>query len=51
MKIYKSAISKRISLFWDDLKPEVQRAIEKEMGDNGNYDMNPLIELEFEEEE
>lgn len=51
MQVSQKAGHKTISLFWDDLTPETQKELEIELGgDNGNYDVFPIAEIEFTEE-
>ena len=42
---------KVIQLFWDDLSASAKEELLEELGENGNYDVFPLAELEIEEEE
>ena len=32
-------------IFWNDLKPEVQKELLELMGDNGNYDVVPIATI------
>lgn len=41
-----------IEIYWDDLTPEKQQEIFEALGgENGNYDVFPIVTLEFEDEE
>lgn len=40
-----------VEIFWGDLTPDAQRLLQEVLGDNGNYDLIPLVELDFEEDE
>lgn len=42
---------KRIEIYFDDLTKEKQKEIIDVLGDNGNYDVFPIAEIEFEEDE
>ena len=42
---------KVIQLFWDDLSSSAKERLLELLGDNGNYDMFPLAELVFENDE
>lgn len=43
-----------LEIFWDDLTPKAQRRIQKALNlsesDNGNWDVFPLVVLEFDED-
>ena len=41
---------KVIQLFWDDLSSSAKERLLELLGDNGNYDVFPLAELVFENE-
>ena len=41
---------KVIQLFWDDLSSSAKERLLELFGDNGNYDVFPLAELVFENE-
>ena len=41
---------KVIQLFWDDLSSDAKERLLELLGDNGNYDVFPLAELVFENE-
>ena len=42
----------RFEIYWDDLTPECQKRLRDLLdGDNGNYDVIPLVVLEFEGKE
>ena len=41
---------KVIQLFWDDLSSSAKERLLELFGDNGNYDVFPLAELEIENE-
>ena len=34
-----------IHIYWDDLKPEKQQELLEAWGDNGNYDVIPIVSL------
>ena len=41
-----------IEIYWDDLTSEKQKEIFEALGgENGNYDVFPIVTLEFEDEE
>ena len=40
-----------IEIYWDDLTPEKQQEIFEALGENGNFDVFPIVTLEFEDEE
>lgn len=41
-----------IEIYWDDLTPEKRQEILEALGgENGNYDVFPIVTLEFEDEE
>ena len=41
-----------IEIYWDDLTSEKQQEIFEALdGENGNYDVFPIVTLEFEDEE
>ena len=43
---------KTIEIYWDDLTSEKQQEIFEALGrENGNYDVFPIVTLEFEDEE
>ena len=42
---------KVVQLFWDDLSAEAKERLLELLGDNGNYDVFPLTELVFENDE
>ena len=42
--------TKVISLYWDDLSASAKERLIEILGDNGNYDVFPLAEIEFEKE-
>ena len=42
---------KVIQLFWDDLSSSAKERLLELFGDNGNYDVFPLAELVFENDE
>ena len=43
---------KIIEIYWNDLTPEKQQEIFEALGgENGNYDVFPIVTLEFEDEE
>ena len=43
---------KTIEIYWNDLTPEKQQEIFEALGgEDGNYDVFPIITLEFEDEE
>ena len=39
-----------ISLYWDDLSPSAKERFIEIFGDNGNYDVFPISEIEIEKE-
>ena len=39
-----------IKIFWGDLTPEKQQEILELLGDNQNWDVFPIVELEVEED-
>lgn len=42
--------TKIFELYWKDLTPECQKRLEEFLGgENGNYDVTPIVTLEFEE--
>lgn len=41
----------KIEIYWGDLTPEKQSEILEQLGDNRNWDVFPLAELEIEEDE
>jgi len=51
MKIEKHESTKVVQLFWDDLSASAKEELLKLLGDNGNYDVFPIAQLEFEEDE
>lgn len=51
MKIEKHENTKVVLLFWDDLSESAKEKLLKLLGDNGNYDIFPIAQLEFEEDE
>ena len=51
MKIEKHESTKVVQLFWDDLSASAKEELLKLLGDNGNYDVLPIAQLEFEEDE
>ena len=51
MKIEKHESTKVVLLFWDDLSASAKEELLKLLGDNGNYDVFPIAQLEFEEDE
>ena len=42
--------TKVISLYWDDLSSPAKERLTEILGDNGNYDVFPLAEIEIEKE-
>ena len=42
---------KVVQLYWDDLSPSAKERLLELLGENGNYDMFPLAELVFENNE
>lgn len=50
MKIEKQENTKVVHLFWDDLSESAKKELLKLLGDNGNYDVFPIAQLEFEED-
>ena len=34
-----------VDIFWDDLSKETQTELLKHMGDNGNYDVYPIVSI------
>lgn len=44
----------KLEIFWDDLTSEAQRRIQKALNlsesDNGNWDVFPLVVLEFDDD-
>ena len=42
---------KVVQLYWDDLSPSAKERLLDVLGENGNYDMFPLAELVFENDE
>lgn len=42
--------TKVISLYWDDLSASAKERLTDILGDNGNYDVFPLAEIEIEKE-
>ena len=42
---------KVVQLYWDDLSAEAKERLLELLGDNGNYDVFPLTELVFENDE
>ena len=51
MKIEKHESTKVVQLFWDDLSASAKEELLRMLGDNGNYDVFPIAQLEFEEDE
>ncbi len=51
MKIEKHENTRVVQLFWDDLSASAKEELLKLLGDNGNYDVFPIAQLEFEEDE
>jgi hypothetical protein len=51
MTVSKDGSTINVEIFWGDLTPDAQRLLQEVLGDNGNHDLIPLVELEFEEEE
>ena len=51
MKIEKHESTKVVQLFWDDLSASANEELLRMLGDNGNYDVFPIAQLEFEEDE
>ena len=39
-----------IEIYWNDLTPAKQKEILEKLGDNGNWDVIPLVVIEVEEE-
>lgn len=39
-----------VEIYWNDLTEKKQQELLEALGDNGNYDVNPLAIIEFEEE-
>lgn len=39
-----------IEIYWDDLVPNKQKEIREALGNNGNYDIFPIAEIEIEGE-
>ena len=42
---------KVVQLYWDDLSAEAKERLLELLGENGNYDVFPLAELVFENDE
>ena len=42
---------KFVQLYWDDLSPSAKERLLELLGENGNYDVFPLAELVFENDE
>ena len=42
---------KVVQLYWDDLSVEAKERLLELLGENGNYDVFPLTELVFENDE
>ena len=42
---------KVVQLYWDDLSPSAKERLLELLGDNGNFDVFPLAELVFENDE
>lgn len=42
---------KVVQLYWDDLSVEAKERLLELLGENGNYDVFPLAELVFENDE
>ena len=42
---------KVVQLYWDDLSAEAKERLLELLGENGNYDVFPLTELVFENDE
>lgn len=40
-----------VEIYWSDLTQDAQRQFEEVMGDNGNTDVIPLMEIDYEEDE
>lgn len=40
-----------IEIYFDDLKEETQQAILELLGDNGNYDVIPIVTIEPDEDD
>ena len=51
MKIEKHESTKVVQLFWDDLSASAKEELLKLLGDNGNYDVFPIAQFEFAEDE
>ncbi len=47
---YKEENTMTIEIYWNDLTAEKQQELLNALGDNGNYDVFPIVVLEFEEE-
>ena len=50
MTVSRDGSTTSVGIFWDDLTPDAQRLLQEVLGDNGNCDLYPLAELDFEEE-
>lgn len=40
-----------IQIFWDDLTGEKQQEILNALGDNGNYDVFPIAEIDIDDDD
>ena len=40
-----------IQIFWDDLTSEKQQEILNALGDNGNYDVFPIAEIDVDDDD
>ena len=40
-----------IEIYWDDLTKAKQKEILSKLGDNGNYDVFPIANIEYEQDE
>lgn len=41
----------KVAIYWNDLTTEKQAELLELWGDNGNYDVHPLVEFDVEDEE